>query len=502
MLFVFIFASCEDFDEMNTNPDLAISVTPDMLATTLILDITRDELATTKGFMRPFMLDKYIVWGEFIDANEQLNGLGRTNFSDYLMITNAKKMVTYAEEMGDPELINSYTALSHFIRAWIFFNLTLEVGDIPYNDAVLAENSGIIKPEYDTQKSVIEGVLNELKEANKLFAQGENFKGDPIYNGDVKKWQRAVNSFRLNVLIQLSNKENDTELNIANRFKQIFQNEPQLNDNSDNFALKYSDATGERYPFSKPNPFSIYPIISSKLIDSLKTLKDYRLFYYASPSPVRIDEGIEATSFDAYVGIDPALSFSDAGEIVGTNDYSMINERYFLSSGEPIALISYTQLNFNIAEAALRGWISGDPETFYNLGIESALNFVATNTPDDELYHHAMKITPAYVENYLSSEPVKLRSSFDDKLSQILTQKYISTFLQIPRSAFYDHRRTGYPVLPFDPATNMNNPSDKFPVRWMYPQVELDYNTDNAKEAIDRQYDGIDDNNGIMWLLK
>lgn len=47
------------------------------------------------------------------------------------------------------------------------------------------------------------------------------------------------------------------------------------------------------------------------------------------------------------------------------------------------------------------------------------------------------------------------------------------------------------------------NPTDntKFPTRWQYPQNELDYNTENVREAVQRQYNGSDDFNGIMWIL-
>ena len=501
LVILLVFSGCENFEDMNTNPDLSIKVTPDMLATTLILDITRGELSSTKGFMRPFMLDKYLIWSEFIDQDELLNRLGRNSFYSYTVLTNADKMVSVATDYGSPELLNSYKALRYFIRAWKLFHLTMEVGDIPYSEAFQAEETGNINPPYDTQEKVIKGILTELEEADKLFSIGANFSGDPVYGGDATKWRKAVNAFHLNVLIQLSKRVDDSTLDVPGRFKRLFESNPLISDNSENFQLAYSNATGETYPFAKPNPFSIYPIISTTLMDTLIQLKDYRLFYYASPSPVRISNGVSQSSFDAYNGIDPVLSYSEAGVLVGTNDYSLINERYFLSTGEPIAMLSFAQLNFNLAEAAARGWISAEAETYYNKGIRAAFNFVAKNTLDDAKYHHNMKITDDYIDQYIASAPVKFRSA-DDRIKQILIQKYISTFLQIPRSAFYDHRRTGFPVLPFDPATNLNDPSDKFPVRWMYPQVELDYNTDNVKEAINRQFGGNDDNNGIMWLLK
>jgi hypothetical protein len=42
----------------------------------------------------------------------------------------------------------------------------------------------------------------------------------------------------------------------------------------------------------------------------------------------------------------------------------------------------------------------------------------------------------------------------------------------------------------------------QIPKRWLYPQDELDNNFENVAEAINRQYAGNDDVNGVMWLLK
>jgi hypothetical protein len=42
----------------------------------------------------------------------------------------------------------------------------------------------------------------------------------------------------------------------------------------------------------------------------------------------------------------------------------------------------------------------------------------------------------------------------------------------------------------------------KVPMRWMYPQEELQLNSQNIHDAIARQYPDGDDINGVMWLWK
>ena len=81
----------------------------------------------------------------------------------------------------------------------------------------------------------------------------------------------------------------------------------------------------------------------------------------------------------------------------------------------------------------------------------------------------------------------------------IVTQKYINYFLNGGWEPFYNQLRTGFPVFSVDGGGVLNN--EKVPKRWMYPQVELQLNTDNVEAAIGRQFN--DDNiNGVMWLLK
>lgn len=501
LLAAILLSGCSKFDEINTDPNKTTIVTSEMLATTLLLDVTKTTFKSGTDFMRPHMLGKYTCWSS--SANEeQYNRLGRTEFFDRLVVlNNIDKMISLATS---PELKNSYTALGHTLRAWRFFELTMQVGDIPYSQAMKGEKEGIIKPDYDKQKDVFLGILQELDKADSLFEKGVNFGGDPVYGGNTLKWRKLVNTFQLKVLINLYRKTADTDLKVIARFQEIMNGQPLFEGNEDNFQLKFFDKSGEKYPFYKEgNQSYVYIMLSSVIVDSLKSLQDRRLFYYTNPSPVKIEGGMAVNDWNAYIGLDPSMLYSNLTQIAGSRDYSTINDRYLeLPTGEPIYLLSYAELKFMQAEAAVRGWIPGDAAAYYNAGVTAAFKFVTDNTPDEARYHHNMQITNDYVQNsYLKQPAVVFAGTTDLRLKQIFLQKYLSTYLQDPNHAFYEYRRTGYPVFPVNPASNMNIPSDKIPSRWMYPQKELDFNSTHLSEALQRQY-GNDDVNGQMWLLK
>ena len=277
---------CSKFDKINTNPNKTTQVSSAMLATNMILSITRSDISSAKSFMQPYLLGKYLTWGEG-QENFQYNKFGRTNFNRIALLRNVPPMIGYAP---DEELRKSYSALGHFIRAWQFFQTTIQVGDIPYSQAVKGESENVIQPGYDTQKAVFLGILNELDSANLLFAAGKDFTGDPVYNGKVDNWRRLTNSFELHVLMNLYKKTGDADLKVVERFKEIVANRPLMRSYADNFALTYTAAAGQNYPWSdvpagSGNSFvkSNYTMLSATLIDPLKALHDRRLFYYAKP---------------------------------------------------------------------------------------------------------------------------------------------------------------------------------------------------------------------------
>lgn len=69
-----ILASCNKFDDLNTNPDAATKVTAPCYDK-LILNITQQG---AKNFVYHSMLSKQIAWSELLD--EQYNLFGRTDF--------------------------------------------------------------------------------------------------------------------------------------------------------------------------------------------------------------------------------------------------------------------------------------------------------------------------------------------------------------------------------------------------------------------------------------
>lgn len=496
--FLFSSVSCtKNFDELNTNPDSATTVTSALLATPLLLDITETG-GTTVGFIEGNCLAKQMIWLEYLhDYNYNL--LGRASIGDYKSLINTLKMVELAEEKDKA----AYEALALFIRSYKIFYFSMQLGDVPYSEALKGEE-GLVKPKYDTQESVMINIVQDLEKSASLFATASNFEGDPIMKGDVEKWKKVVDAFRLKVLMYLSKKETHSELRVKERFAQIVSSGNLMESNEDNFQLVFSNKAGQIYPYNNTvSKHYMYASISSVIIDTLKAYNDYRLFYFAKPAKTLIEQGLQANDKNAYVGLDPVADFSILQAQNADGACCTLNARYTdLITGEPYTRIGYAEQCFILAEAVLRGWISGNASDYYKAGIRAAMKFIADNTPDDVIYHSGRPITDEYINQYLQQDVIQLVGDFENQLRKIITQKYLAYYMQYPMDAYYEYRRTGYPVLPINPATNRNTDKNKIPVRWMYPTWEYDYNKESVEEAVQRQYGGVDDYNELMWILK
>jgi hypothetical protein len=193
-----------------------------------------------------------------------------------------------------------------------------------------------------------------------------------------------------------------------------------------------------------------------------------------------MDEGI----FANYDGVDGGETL--ANQQTASANASRIKARYHDDKiNEPWILIGYAEQELLIAEAITRGWVTGPgtAEEHYNLGITASMKFYG--------------ISDADITTYLAGPEVAYNAA--TALDQIAVQKYIAFFMNSGYEAFYEQRRTGIPTFNVGPGTANDM---KVPKRWLYPQTEYDNNPSNLSTALQSQYGGNDDVNGVMWLIQ
>lgn len=495
MVFLLIFAnSCSKFEEMNTNPDKSTMVTPAMLATGALISSLKHG-GDSKAYISIQALPKYVGYIESSALNEQYNKIGASSFGSYSALPNLQKMVEYS---AGSITETSYKGLALFLKAFNAFDVTMRVGDIPYAEAGFgAGKDGNIAPKYDTQEEVFKQILQDLKQAEEYFAVGRAFSGDFVYNGDPAKWRKLCNSFQLKVIMSMSKR---VDANAKARFAAIVASGNLLASNADNFQLNYANQTGNYHPLYQAQKFTAATMISKNMVDLLKKLNDRRLFYYAEPSAVKISAGKLMSDPDAYVGVDVSIGYTQLAGVFAGKDVSLLNRRYaFLFSAEPLVYVGFPEQNFIIAEAIELGWMSGSSQTYYENGVKAALAFTMGS---DVSYAHGVPINQAYINGYFTGEAA-YKTSSSDRLKQIWEQRYLFNYMLDGSFAYYEFRRNKYPLFPLDPSTNLNADNvNGFPMRWTYPLGESQSNKENLVIALDRQYQGFDEVNKLMWILK
>ena len=493
---IFFLVSCGQFEEMNTNPDETTTVSASLLCTNVVLR-TCAYNSEAISYISDNALPKYVGYANEGQMNAQYNKIGNGSFDAMSILPNIEQMV---ESAKGSVLEDSYRGVAKFARAYMFFRLTMEMGDIPYSESGLGE-TGLFRPKYDTQEEIFIAILDELKEADQYFANGRTFTGDPTpYAGDPAKWRKATNALALKILMTLSKKEGVASLDVKKRFAEIVASGNLLESTTGYFGLAYS--TQNKHPLSgTSNLFTSRTIISSLFMDNLKKLNDRRLFYYAEPAAAKISAGQLQSDTAAYVGVDVSMDYAAMNAGHSASKYSLLNNRYLNEDAcEPRMLLTYSEQQLILAEARVRGWITTETAvTYYQQGVKAALADIMSTEP---AYAHDKPIDQTYIDNYFTGEAA-FKTATEDQLKQIWMQRYILSFMQDAEYSFFEYRRNTYPVFPINPATSLNeNNVNGIPMRWLYPGTETDYNRENLIDALDRQYDGYDEINKVMWLLK
>lgn len=484
-LMVFGITSCRDLAEINNNPNNATTTHPQALLTKVEWDAFRSFRGTG-----PLYIQKMLVQTDGENAG-QIYNWQRGDFSAYSNLRNVTKMVEEAEKINE----KTYVALGKFFRAYYFYNLALQFGDIPYSEALRGEQSGIFSPKYDSQKDVFKGILAELKEAGELLeANPAVISGDIIYGGNSSKWVKAINAFRLKVLMTLSKQENNAEFNIRSEFASIVNSRPLFTSVSgDDAQLVFLNQEGNRYPEFNSSGYGSGMYMDSTFIRRLQDRKDPRLFVIATQTRLGKEAGKALDDFTSYEGGDPIAPYARVNDKAVAGRLSKVLERYTQDpTTEPLVLISYAEQQFIIAEAMVRGWINGNADAAYESGIRSAFKF----------YENYAKGIGGFVgedkaASYLEQPVIKLSavSSPEAKLERIMMQKYLRSFHQGGLTSYTDNLRTGYPE--FRKTAGVTIPS-----RWMYPQAEYNTNGTNVSDAIKRQFSGSDNIQSKTWWLQ
>ena len=522
-----LITSCKkDVQKLQADPNNPTSVPPSLVLATVLTDVSGYGNEGSLGGINAW--SSVHNWNQYFCNNYDYYGnniYSWTNgsFDPYLVMKNVIQMETEATTRG-AAAINPYESIGKFVRAYYYYNLTSLFGDVPQAQAL--QVSSISKPNYSSQAQVFSYVLNILDTANSHLAtliakNDQSLSGtqDLFYQGNLANWQKLVNSFKIRVLIALSNKSSDATLNVPAQFTKIVSNPsqyPVFTSQADDFSKQY-DNTYNQYPFNPVNYGSIAARfnMASTYVNALTSTQDPRVFVTCEPAWGLAGAATDPNpaQFKYFAGASTGEPLSTMYGNAGAGLYSFINRKRYYSNfiGEPDVLVGYKELCFNLAEGIARGWATGNAESYYKKGIVESMKFYGIDTTNSSFQAWFLtpgntavtQVTPFTVNfnfnNYYSQPSVMLSSSATTAVNQIVLQKYIALFQSSGYEGYYNWRRTGVPV--FQGGSGVGN-NGIVPKRWAYPVSEQAQNAANWKAAISAQGFTADYLNQSMWLIK
>ncbi len=479
--------SCENsIGEISKDLNKPVQVHPRTILTTLCINTFGIEFYGIQPYRLAWQWDQRGGGGHF-------NFLRRNFISEYRRIAWCYDMIREAERVGDER----YKYIASYFRASWMFDITRLFGDVPFTEASTGRfgKDPDYYPKYDRQEDIIYALLDELAEANKALAQyeGTSVGGDIIFGGDISKWRKLINVYRLRILINCSSKETVNGRSVKEMFAEIVGNpsENPLMDNLYDSAIRNESGNSENYKYYNDNNFVSSYRISKYIVDLMSSRHDMRLPQFAEVMIKLEGKNADINDFSNYKGVipNPGATSDNNNEDMDKGQQSRLKKKWYLEPQGPSAMnIGYPEQEFILAEASLRGWIKDDVVLHYKNGIRAASEFWG--------------VTDGHINEYLACPEVQLEGTDTQKLGKIITEKYLNFFMQGGNEAYFEIRRTGYPAFSEFLTENTDNLYNNgyLPLRYQYPQSEIDNNNENVVQAIEMLDKG-DDRNSRMWLI-
>jgi len=472
---VLLGSSCSDFLTVNEiNPNSASQVPGKLLLPAALKNIATN-MNTPGNFEFAYLW--YGLWS-ISTGYTQPTALMQYNLQNTSYQGPFSSFYTYAQNLteiekasADPKECN-YLAVAMILKAYIMQNLVDIWGDVPYTEAFGA-GAGILKPKYDKQKDIYENLVVKLDAAIKLL-QGATLdataipaSSDIMYAGDMTKWAKFANTLKLRILVHQSGMTGrDTYIKgaIATTASVGFLgagegglvNPGFLNSvgKMNPFYERYYKADG-----TSQTDGITYHMAGKDIVKFLKDNADPRLSHF-----------FNATTADATVW-DGNILGQDLSQALASNKTSYLgfkagDKTYMIGTFDKSSpLLTDFESLFIQAEAVERGFITGSGKALYNAAITQSCQY--------------MGVTSAATTAFLSSDKASVNYDLaSNKITLILTQKWVSLNGVAPIEIWTDYRRSGIPsTLTF--SSDPNKLSATPPVRLLYPQREISVNNDN-----------------------
>ena len=377
---VAVTACTGDFEEYNTNPNKLTqgSITPISMLEPLLYSATN----SFDDYMLAIANEiSQVTVAKSTPRREHCYNLSNQNFQQiwnlcYKWAKNADHMYDLAVEQNQP----NFQAIGLTLKVYYMSICTDMFGSVAYTEA-LKGDEGILKPRIDSQKEVYEAMMADLETANSLYNPSQEMEDpakDAIYAGDITKWQKFTNTLHLRLLMRVSGRNDAFNPTVGDRIRAIIDNPttyPVFTSNADNATVKFSGtATYYRNYFNTttfPNDTSLSGDhhVASQFLGMIYNAEtgfaDPRMYVWIKPRYVN-------NEIREMVGALSGCTIEFNSNSIRSDKEPYLHYETLVRDTNPNRLLDYDELLFIKAEAAMKGWIGGSAQEYYEAAVTAS----------------------------------------------------------------------------------------------------------------------------------
>lgn len=469
----FLMSACDKgFDELNVNPTKPsqVDVKTKLPTAQLYVSGGRYENWRANLIYCSTMMQHFSSLATYWSGDKYLWNKGyASSLIDRSIGSSVKTLEDMLIQIEDEKKPAEMKAITRIMRVFVFHRLTDLYGDIPYSEAGKAVIGGVLTPKYDAQSDIYADMLKELEESVADLGTGTSAFGDAdlMFKGDLGKWKRFANSMMMRLGFRMIKVAPDE----AKKWVTKAIQGGVMTSNEDIAYIKHTlgpegiNKNGNGEVFSADKNMRMSETFINFLQDDprLSILAQRREDGSTDPKNLKgLPNGMNTTMFTVATGLK------------NSNSYAEPNRKIITGEDAPMFFQTYAEVEFMLAEAAVRWGLAGDAKTHYEKGVRAAMKMLA-------LYGSAAVIEDSAIDAYLEMKPFDAENAIE----QINTQYWGATFLN-EYEAYANWRRVGFPKLT---PTNFpgNETGGTIPRRLTYSTSEQSNNAANYEEAISRQ---------------
>lgn len=474
MMGVLILTSCEDQLDINRDPD---SLSQENAALASEIPVGMMGIATTQSAYYAIIGGIWAQqWAQSLAASQY------RNIDDYTIGTNdyiggwnnmydALTDIRNAKDIALAQENWNYYLIAVSLETYASQILTDFYGDIPYTEANDPTN---FTPNFDAGQDIYDMMISDLDDAlsRDLSASSSPNPGadDFMFSGNMQKWVAFANTLKLKIFLRQTKAR------------------PSVSE-SGIIAMLNAGVSFLTEDAAISGVFEDAANLSNPLYETDKRQQNTATNLRASTTMHSYLATNLDPRLDAFYGAGNSLDQGDFNSLAAPNSVSVAS----LSATAPVYFISAAQSYFMQAEAMERYNSGSGAKALYDAGVIAAFSKSPIFDTSTFVITEELDATDFIASggNYEYPET----GSMDEKLTAIITQKWIANYPDNGYESFFEQLRTGIPVVsaviqadnayvPGEFAYAVNGATNGiFPQRMAYPNGELSTNS-NAPDLI------------------